>query len=69
MMSMTNDEARRVRIIGAASSGLVTNGEASEQLGISIRQIIRLKASFARNGARGMVHGNTVWQIDMVSLL
>ncbi len=58
MMSMTNDEARRVRIIGAASSGLVTNGEASEQLGISIRQIIRLKTSFARNGARGMVHGN-----------
>ena len=57
-MSMTEKEAKRGRVIGLASAGTIKNSEAAEYLGISARQVMRLKARFAKDGICGMVHGN-----------
>ncbi len=51
-------EARRLGVVEAALRGKLTNGEAAEALGLSARQLRRLKRQVERHGARGVVHGN-----------
>lgn len=53
---MKAKEARRLLLIERASAGEVTVREASERLGLSCRQVIRLKERYREEGASGLVH-------------
>ncbi|WP_051485032.1 helix-turn-helix domain-containing protein [Cloacibacillus evryensis] len=55
---MTKKEVRRVEVLSIALSGGLTNKDASELLGVCVRQFIRIKKKFLQEGAQGLVHGN-----------
>src|SRR5689334_3194467 len=45
-------------VLTLALTGALTNAEAAGRLGLSVRQVRRLKGALAREGAAGLVHGN-----------
>lgn len=51
-------EARRLGVVEAAVRGKITNGEGAEALGLSTRQLRRLKRRVEQQGAGGLIHGN-----------
>ena len=55
---MTSREQRRGMVLTKLLVGEVTVAEAAELLGISERQVWRLKAAFERAGPAALVHGN-----------
>jgi transposase len=50
---------RRARVLNDVLGGLLTIGEAATVLGLSARQVQRLKAAYAQAGPAALVHGNT----------
>jgi transposase len=57
-ITMTARDQRRAMVMTRVLSGELTTAEASTALGISERQIWRLRAAFRVNGPAGLVHGN-----------
>ena len=55
---MSSKEARRPGLVQAAIAGKVTNAEAAQALGLSVRQFRRLRAAYRRSGVEGLLHGN-----------
>jgi transposase len=53
-------EARpeRARVLALALAGALSTAEAARQLGLSVRQVRRLKDALATRGTAGLVHGN-----------
>ncbi len=51
-------DARRLGQVEAALQGETTNRKAARVLGISVRQVIRLKKQVKAKGVRGLLHGN-----------
>jgi transposase len=51
-------EARRIHVMEQAVAGKLTSCEAAELLGLSSRQVFRLKARFALEGLAALVHKN-----------
>ncbi len=56
---LTLHQANRYSIIQSTLEGRMSNAEAARALGISTRQVKRLKSSVRRRGPKGIVHGNT----------
>ena len=52
------EEVRRYGVIMTAIEGAMTNGEAAATLGLSVRQIQRMKGRVKRDGPSGIRHGN-----------
>lgn len=52
-------QARKLHVLEEVTCGKMTNREASETLGLSVRQVQRVKANFKEAGASSLVHGNT----------
>jgi transposase len=57
-LTMSSKEARRPGLVQAALAGKVTNAEAAQALGVSVRQFRRLRAAHQRAGIGGLLHGN-----------
>ena len=55
---MTTREQRRARVLTRVLSGDLTTAEASAALGVSERQLWRLRAAYREEGPAGLVHGN-----------
>ena len=55
---MDNQEARRITVIEQTREGKFNNREAAELLGLSIRQIQRLKRKAEDGGSAAVLHGN-----------
>lgn len=55
---MSQKESRRVFVIEQAVKGKITNGQAAEVLGLSVRQVIRLKERMRLKGVAGLAHKN-----------
>ena len=51
-------EVRRYGVVAAVLDGRMTNGEAAAALGISVRQVKRIKGKVKREGPSGVRHGN-----------
>ncbi len=56
---MTDIHASRIQIISELAAGEVNLQDAASSLGLSIRQVERLRSSFNRRGAPGLAHGNS----------
>ena len=59
MISLTKEELKKLEVINKANAGFTTVKEASEKLGISERQVQRLKKAVKEKGAAELVHKNT----------
>ncbi|MEI6156829.1 MAG: ISNCY family transposase [Atribacterota bacterium] len=55
---MTQKELHRVHVIQQGIDGVLTNGEAAQILGLSKRQVIRLKKGVRKAGPQSIIHHN-----------
>ncbi|MDR1069423.1 MAG: ISNCY family transposase [Gracilibacteraceae bacterium] len=58
-ITMSQSQLNRYDIISKAIAGFITIKEASQALGISARQVKRLKKAVREKDAQGVIHGNT----------
>jgi transposase len=58
MVNLGAEERRRVQVLTRVLLGSLTADQAASQLGLSVRQVARLKATLARDGPTGLAHGN-----------
>jgi len=58
-ITMSQKQLNKFVILSKANAGFITVREASEALGLSERQVKRLKKKVRDGGASGVVHGNT----------
>jgi transposase len=59
VISLTKEQHERLDIINKANAGFVTVVEAAEKLGVSERQVQRLKKEVRDNGPAALIHKNT----------
>src|SRR5512137_1007244 len=59
MLRMTDREWKRLDVVRRLERGMLTVEEASGVLGLSARQVRRLRCGVAERGTDGVVHGNT----------
>ncbi len=57
-VSLSQKEQRRLKVVSELEAGHVSAQEAGRLLGISARQLRRLRAGFREEGAASFVHGN-----------
>ncbi len=55
---MSGSEQHRAWILMQVHTGRLTMAEGATRLGLSVRQLWRLRAAFERDGPAGLVHGN-----------
>jgi prophage antirepressor-like protein len=59
VISLTREQHHRLDIINKANAGFVTVKDAAEKLGLSERQIQRLKKGVKENGPAALIHKNS----------
>jgi len=59
VITLTIEQHDRLDVINKANAGFVTVSEAAEKLGISERQVQRLKKEVRENGPAALIHKNT----------
>ncbi len=57
-MTLTPEEARRVHVLTLLEGKRITPAQAAEAVGLTARQVRRLRARLRRMGPGGLVHGN-----------
>lgn len=66
-VSLGQREQKRALVLNQVLAGLATVGEGAVALGLSVRQVKRLKATYQRAGPASLVHGNrgrsTAWAV------
>ncbi|WP_148277854.1 helix-turn-helix domain-containing protein, partial [Paenibacillus popilliae] len=55
---MSRQEMKKVLVVEKIMNGHMTNNEGAIALGITVRQIIRLKRRYETEGAQGITHKN-----------
>lgn len=67
-LSLTPKQHHRLRVLSHLLAGQCSASEAAHLLGLSVRQLWRLKAAYQRDGLGALVHGNRggrkPWRID-----
>ena len=71
MLNLTMQEAERYKVISEVEGGYLKVGEAAEILGLSERQVYRIKARVEREGAGGVIHrskgkSTPLWLTDKI---
>ncbi len=57
-MTLSREEMKKVLVVGKIIDGYITNNEGATALGLSTRQMIRLKNKYKAEGAQGLIHKN-----------
>src|SRR3712207_2815084 len=57
-VTLNSKEQRRLLILNQVERGVVSVVEAAELMGVSVRQVQRLRAAYHVDGAAALVHGN-----------
>src|SRR2546430_3395738 len=57
-ITLTRSEQRRLLLLNHLQSGALVNAQAASLLGISIRQVRRLRRRYEAEGAAALAHGN-----------
>jgi transposase len=57
-MTLTPEEGRRLHVLGLLERGRLTTAQAAEGLGLTPRQVRRLRRALQRQGPEGLAHGN-----------
>ena len=55
---MSQEQLKRYTVIEKTLEGSMTIGEAAKHLGLSVRQVIRLKKGVGESGAAALIHKN-----------
>lgn len=57
-VTLNMKEQKRLKVLNAVEGGRMSNREAAQMLGLSVRQVQRLKRAYGEKGAGGLAHGN-----------
>ena len=57
-VTLNSQEQRRLLILNQVERGVVSVVEAAELMGVSVRQVHRLRAAYQVEGVAAVVHGN-----------
>ena len=57
-MTLTPEEGRRLHVLSLLERGRITTAQAAEGLGLTPRQVRRLRRALQRHGPEGLAHGN-----------
>src|SRR5512141_2985313 len=57
-ITLNEQEQRDVEILTRLEAGVLDVGAAAELLGVSVRQVRRLRVRFRQEGMAGVIHGN-----------
>ena len=57
-VTLTIKELKRLKVVEEMTAGRMTASQAAEALGLSVRQVRRLKKAYEEQGAAGLAHGN-----------
>ncbi|MDR1376656.1 MAG: helix-turn-helix domain-containing protein [Synergistaceae bacterium] len=57
-VTLTQNELKRVKVLERLLGGSMSRAEAAESLGVTCRQLRRLKSKYTREGEKGLIHGN-----------
>lgn len=57
-ITLTTSEQRRLMILNQLEAGVLVNAEAAELVGLSVRQLRRLRSTYREQGAAALSHGN-----------
>ena len=57
-ITMTAAEQRRLMILNQVAAGALLNAEGASLLGLSVRQLQRVRAAYRQTGAAALSHGN-----------
>ena len=57
-MTLTSEEGRRLHVLSLLEWGQITTAQAAEGLGLTRRQVRRLRRALQRHGPEGLAHGN-----------
>jgi len=58
MLTLNAKEQRRLQVLNILEGGEVRMAAAAELIGVSVRQVRRLRAAYRQEGAAGLAHGN-----------
>ncbi len=58
ILTLNSEEQRRLLILNQVERGVVSVAEAAALMGVSVRQVHRLRAAYRDAGAAALVHGN-----------
>ena len=57
-VTLNSEEQRRLLILNQVERGVVSVADAAELMGVSVRQVHRLRTAYRDEGAAALVHGN-----------
>jgi hypothetical protein len=57
-IELSRAEQRRLLVLNQMQAGGLVNAEAASLLGLSVRQLQRLRGAYAERGAAALLHGN-----------
>jgi transposase len=57
-VTLSRNELKRVKVLDRLLNGSMSNAEAAETLGVTSRQLRRLKSKYIQKGDEGLIHGN-----------
>jgi transposase len=57
-ITLTRSEQRRLLVLNHLQAGALVNAQAASLLGVSIRQVRRLRRRYQVEGAAALAHGN-----------
>ena len=57
-VTLNRKEQKRLKVLNEVEAGRMTTRQAAELLGLSVRQVKRLKKAYREKGAAGLAHGN-----------
>jgi len=57
-VTLSQAEQQRLLVLNDLEAGIVISTEAAELLGLSVRQVRRLRAAYRQRGAAALAHGN-----------
>jgi len=69
LFNMTQKEITRLRVINQTIDKVITIKEAAELLGLSERQVIRLKGGVKEHGPAFIIHKNEVGNLSIPFLM
>jgi len=58
LITMSSKEANRIAVLDKLLDGIIRQKQAARQLGLSTRQVRRLRERYDKEGATGLVHKN-----------
>jgi len=64
-VTMSKKELQKLEVVQLVEKGVLTQGKAAQEVGVSRRQIIRLCQRYRKQGPPGLVHRSRGYRVNV----